>query len=182
MSDTIVPKVKTSASFFATIMILCLCTSQVRAETSVISAVISWQGQGQIFPVGVGSHKFLGALEGIMYVETAEGVMNESFVRCPIVQDIDSADKSTSASGNCVIAVSSEDTVFAELTCKGAAGVCKGQFSITGGTGRFEGVSGSGRMTIRSPIHALAADLAEGTLIHAAAGILQMPELEVTLP
>ncbi len=81
-----------------------------------------------------------------------------------------------------VIAVSSEDTVFAELTCEGVAGLCKGQFKITGGTGRFEGVSGSGRMTVRSPIHALAADLSDGTIIHAAAGILQMPELTVKLP
>ena len=182
MSDTIVPIFKTSTSLFATILILCLCTSQLRAETSVISAVISWQGQGQVFPIGVSAHRFLGAIEGIMYVETAEGVMNEAFVRCPIVQDIDSADRSTSASGNCVIAVSPEDTVFAELTCEGVAGFCNGQFSITGGTGRFEGVSGSGRMTVRSPIHALAANLADGTVIHAAAGILQMPELEVNLP
>ena len=108
--------------------------------------------------------------------------MNEAFVRCPIVQDVDSADGSTSASGNCLIAVSPEDTVFAELTCEGIAGFCNGQFSITGGTGRFQGVSGSGRMTVRSPIHALAVDLSDGTLIQAAAGILQMPELEVNLP
>ena len=182
MSDSIVPTAKTFTSFFATILILCLCTSQVRAETSVISAVISWQGQGQIFPVGVGAHQFLGAIEGIMYVDSAEGAMNEAFVRCPIVQDIDSANGSTSASANCVIAVSPEDTVFAELTCEGVAGICNGLFSITGGTGRFEGVSGSGRMTVRSPLHALAADLSDGTIIHAAAGILQMPELEVNLP
>jgi hypothetical protein len=182
MSVANVPIIKTSTSFFFAILILCLCTSQLRAETSVISAVISWQGQGQLFPVGVSAHRFLGAIEGIMYVETAEGVMNEAFVRCPIVQDIDSANRSTSLSGNCVIAVSTEDTVFAELTCEGVAGLCNGQFNITGGTGRFEGVSGSGRMTVRSPIHALAADLSDGTIIHAAAGILQMPELEVNLP
>ncbi|MGI9206242.1 MAG: hypothetical protein ACR2Q3_19660 [Woeseiaceae bacterium] len=176
------PIAKTSTSYFAAILMLCLCSSQVRAETSVISAVISWQGQGQVFPVSVSTNRFLGAMEGIMYTETAEGVMNEAFVRCPIVQDIDFADGSTSASGNCVIVASPEDTVFAELTCEGVAGFCNGQFSITGGTGRFEGVSGSGPMTVRSPIHALAADLSDGTVIHAAAGILQMPELEVNLP
>ncbi len=46
----------------------------------------------------------------------------------------------------------------------------------------FAGVSGSGQMTVRSPIHALAANLTDGTLIHAAAGILQIPELTVNLP
>ena len=117
-----------------------------------------------------------------MYVESAEGDMNEAFVRCPIVQDIDAADGSTSASGNCVIVISTEDSVFAELTCKGIAGLCSGEFKLTGGTGRFAGISGSGAMTVRSPIHALAADLSEGTIIHVAAGILQIPKLKYRLP
>ncbi len=161
---------------------LCGWATASLAETSRISAIIPWQGQGQLFPVSVDTLRFLGAFEGIMYVETAEGAMNEAFVRCPIVQDIDGASKSTSASGSCVITVSPEDVVFAEMTCEGVAGLCKGKFTLTSGTGRFAGISGSGEMTVRSPVHALAADLSEGTLIHAAAGLLQIPDLEVRLP
>jgi len=163
-------------------MLLLLGTSAVQADTSTISAVIPWQGQGQVFPVDVDKLRFLGAIEGIMYVETAEGAMDEAFVRCPIVQTIDAIDQSTSASGNCVIAVSPNDTVFAEISCKGIAGRCNGEFTLTGGTGRFAGVEGSGQMTVRSPVHALAADLSDGTVIHAAAGILQIPALKVILP
>ncbi len=169
-------------SFTIAILILCGEAGTAHAESNTISAVIPWQGQGQIFPVDIGKLRFLGALEGIMYVETADGDMNEAFVRCPVVQDIDAADQSMSATGNCEIVVSPEDTVFAQITCEGIAGLCSGVFSLTGGTGRFTGVSGSGRMTVRSPIHALAADLTHGTLIHAAAGILQLPELTVNLP
>ena len=169
-------------SFTTAILILCGWAGTAHAESNTISAVIPWQGQGQIYPVDIGKLRFLGALEGIMYVETAAGDMNEAFVRCPVVQDIDVADQSTSATGNCVIVVSPEDTVFAEITCEGIAGLCSGEFRLTGGTGRFAGISGSGRMTIRSPIHALAADLTDGTLIHAAAGILQMPNLTFDLP
>ncbi len=172
----------TVISLTTTIFILCSWASTAYAESSTISAVIPWQGQGQIFPVDVGKLRFLGALEGIMYVESAEGDLNEAFVRCPIVQDIDAADQSTSATGNCEIIVSPEDTVYAEITCEGIAGLCNGVFKLTGGTGRFAGVSGSGQMTVRSPIHALAANLTEGTLIHAAAGILQIPKLTVNLP
>lgn len=152
------------------------------ADTSTISATISWQGQGRLYPVGIDKLRFLGALEGIMYVETSEGAMNEAFVRCPIVQDIDATDRSTSATGNCVINVSPEVTVFAEMTCNGFAGICSGEFTLTGGTGRFTGVSGSGRLTVRSPVHAMAADVTDGTVIHAAAGLLQIPSLKVTLP
>ncbi len=152
------------------------------ADTRTISAIIPWQGQGQLFPVAVGKLQFLGALEGIMYVETADGDMNEAFVRCPIVQEINGNDRSTSATGKCVITVSPEDAVFAEMSCDGIAGLCEGEFKLTGGTGRFEGVSGSGKMTVRSPVHALAADLSDGTVIHAAAGLLQIPELKVRTP
>ncbi len=152
------------------------------AETRTISAIIPWQGQGQLFPITADKLKFLGAFEGIMYVETAEGDMNEAFVRCPIVQTIDAADRTTSASGNCVITVSPDDAVFAEISCNGVAGLCEGDFKLTGGTGRFAGVSGSGKMTVRSPVHALAANLSDGTLVHAAAGLLKIPELRVRMP
>ena len=152
------------------------------AETRTISAIIPWHGQGQLFPVATGKLQFLGALEGIMYVETAEGDMNEAFVRCPIVQDINGADKTTSATGKCVITVSPDDAVFADITCEGVAGSCKGDFKLTGGIGRFAGVSGSGKMTVRSPVHARAADLSDGTVIHDAAGLLQIPELKVRMP
>jgi hypothetical protein len=182
MGDTFMLYRRPFVAFYSAVLILCGWTGAAYAETNTISAVIPWQGQGQIFPVDIDKLRFLGALEGIMYVETAEGAMNEAFVRCPIVQDIDAADQSTSTSGNCVITVSPEDTVFAELTCKGFAGLCIGEFRLTGGTGRFAGVSGSGKMTVRSPVHALAADLTDGTLIHAAAGILQMPALKVKTP
>ena len=164
------------------ILLLGSWSTHVFAETRTISAIIPWQGQGQLFPVAAGKLQFLGALEGIMYVETAEGDMNEAFVRCPIVQDIDGNDRSTSATGKCVITVSPDDAVFADMTCKGVAGSCKGEFTLTGGLGRFEGVSGSGKMTVRSPVHALAADLSDGTVVHAAAGLLQIPELKVRLP
>jgi hypothetical protein len=61
-------------------------------------------------------------------------------------------------------------------------GFCSGEFKLTGGTGRFSGISGSSRMTVRSPVHALARDLSDGTVLQIAAGILQLPELTITLP
>jgi hypothetical protein len=61
-------------------------------------------------------------------------------------------------------------------------GYCVGQFKLTGGTGRFVGISGSGKMTVRSPVHALAKNLSDTTVLQIAAGILQLPELTITLP
>jgi len=168
--------------FLTALLILCAWSGLAYAASRTISAVIPWQGHGQIFQIATDKLRFLGAIEGIMYVETVEGEMDEAFVRCPIVQNIDATDQSTSASGSCVIVVSTEDSVFAEFTCEGRAGLCIGEFKLTGGTGRFVGIRGSGGMTARSPVHALAADLSSGTVLQVASGILQIPELKFSLP
>jgi hypothetical protein len=168
--------------FLTAILILGAWSGVTFAESSTVTAVIPWQGQGQIFPIGTDKLRFLGSIEGIMYVETAEGALNEAFVQCPIVQEIDVSSETTSATGNCTIVVSTEDAVFAELTCSGMRGYCSGEFKLTGGTGRFSGISGSSRMTVRSPVHALARDLSDGTVLQIAAGILQLPELKIKLP
>lgn len=175
-------RIKAELRFLTVILILCGWSNLTYAASSTVSAVIPWQGQGQIFPVGTDKLRFLGSIEGIMYVETDEGEMDEAFVQCPIVQDIDATNQRTSATGNCTIVVSTDDAVFAELTCNGMAGRCSGEFKLTGGTGRFSGISGSGKMIVRSPVHALAADLSDGTVLRVAAGILQMPELRFSLP
>ena len=58
-----------------------------------------------------------------MYAENAEGEMDEAFVKCPIVQDIDLTDGTSSTTGKCVIAVSPEDTVYAEIDLRGIGGL-----------------------------------------------------------
>jgi hypothetical protein len=181
-SDTFMMREETALRYLTAMLILCAWSDVTFAASSTVSAVIPWQGQGQIFPIGTDKLRFLGAIEGIMYVETAEGALNEAFVQCPIVQEIDLTSETTSATGSCTIVVSTEDAVFAELTCSGVRGYCTGEFKLTGGTGRFSGVSGSSKMTVRSPVHALAQDLSDGTVLQIAAGILQLPELKVILP
>jgi hypothetical protein len=181
-SDTFMMREETALRYLTATLILCAWSGLTFAATITVSAVIPWQGQGQIFPIGTDKLRFLGAIEGIMYVETVEGALNEAFVQCPIVQDIDVTSETTSATGNCTIIVSTEDAVFAELTCSGMQGYCSGEFKLTGGTGQFSGISGSSRMTVRSPVHALARNLSDGSVLQIAAGILQLPELKITLP
>ena len=173
---------RTAIRLFIATMILSTVPGLTIAATNTISAVVPWQGQGQIFPIGVGKFRLLGAIEGIMYVETAEGAMNEALVKCPIVQEIDGTSGTSSVTGNCTIVASNEDAAFAEISCEGMSGLCAGTFTLTGGTGRFAGISGSANMVVRSPVQALAADLSDGSVFKMAAGIMQMPVLKITLP
>jgi hypothetical protein len=181
-SEVVMTSARVKIQFVTAVLILCGWSGVTYAETKTVSVVIPWQGQGQIFPIGSDVLRFQGSIEGIMYIESAQGEMDEAFVQCPIVQNIDLSRQSISSTGNCTIVVSTEDVVFAELVCEGLKGFCSGEFKLTGGTGRFSGISGSGKMTVRSPVHVLAADLSDGTVLNIASGILQMPALTFNLP
>jgi len=163
------------------LMLACLAAG-VGAESGTAKALITWDGEGRIYPVGTGSMLFLGAFEGIIYVETDDKTIDEGFVRCPATMRIDVASSKSSGSGHCVIAVDEGDTVFAEWTCDGKPGACEGRFTLTEGTGRFEGITGSSPMRVRSPLSALAADRSSGSIVRVASGIAILSDLKYDNP
>lgn len=163
------------------LMLACLAAG-AGAESGTAKALITWDGEGRIYPVGTGRMLFLGAFEGIIYVETADQAIDEGFVRCPATMYIDVASKTTAGSGHCLIAVDEGDTVFAEWSCDGKPGACEGRFTLTEGTGRFKGITGSSPMRVRSPLSAMAADMASGSIVRAASGIAILSELKYDNP
>ena len=172
--------------FLASVVVtLLLAVSPLRAaEQDTVQATIPWDGEGQVFQVSTDTVLFLGALKGIMYVENSKGEMNEGFVVCPIMQEIDLKTGSTKASGHCEITASADDVVYAKLTCKGkvGAGGCEGEFTLTDGEGRFKGVSGSGKLRVRSPMRALIGDLASGSVLRVASGLATIDDLKYRIP
>ncbi len=72
--------------------------------------------------------------------------------------------------------------VFSEWTCVGTLGGCEGDFKITGGTGDFEGISGRGKMQVRTALVEAAIDLSSGAVIKDAAGLAVWPALKYKIP
>ncbi len=170
-------------SLLPLVAILLLALSPARAaEQGTVQAVIPWEGQGRIFQIDTRRIQFLGALEGVMYIENVKGEMNEAFVQCPIVQMMDLETGVMEAVGNCEVTVSSVDVAYAKLSCKGRVGDCSGKFVLVDGEGRFAGISGEGKLRVRSPIHALASDLGSGSLLRVAAGIIIIKDLKFSIP
>jgi hypothetical protein len=160
-----------------------LCFSAgAQAEQSSLKAIIPWDGEGRVFRIGMDTMLFLGAFEGIMYVETAEGKLDEGFVVCPVTQKLNLKTKATTGSGNCMITASGGDTVFADWSCSGKVGGCKGDFKLTGGSGQFKGITGSSKLIVRSPLSVLAGDMASGSVVRVASGIAILPELKYNAP
>jgi hypothetical protein len=108
--------------------------------------------------------------------------MDEGFVECPATQRLELETKETFGWGNCMITPSGGDTIFAEWTCAGAVGRCQGQFTLAGGTGKFEGIKGSSELLVRSPLRALATDMSSGTVLRVASGLAVLPKLTYEIP
>jgi hypothetical protein len=156
-------------------------TAQAREQQDV-AAVIAWSGEGRVFQIGPQSMEFLGAMEGIMYIETSEGEIDEAFVECSIKQTLHNGSNKTKGLGNCMIVQSSEDTVFAEFNCDGQIGSCKGEFRLTDGTGSFKGIRGSSKLIMRSPLGHLADGLSNGAEIGVSSAVAILPDLSYTVP
>ena len=89
---------------------------------------------------------------------------------------------SASGHGYCAIAVPERNTLYAEWACEGDATGCRGEFTLTAGTGKFKGIKGSSVLLVRSPLHALVADMASGSIVTAEAGLVVLPKLTYEIP
>lgn len=139
-----------AAIFFA------LAALPARAGTEeTIHAFSVWESHGAFYVPGKEESTFSATLIGRLYVETEKGPIEAGMLSCPATVHIKSADRTQRGSAICAISTKDGGQVFAELTCTGIYMIgCSGEAKITGGTGRFEGVTGSGKFTIRSDLAA----------------------------
>ncbi len=152
------------------------------AEQDTVQAIIPWEAEGQVFQIDTKTMLFLGAFEGVMYIESSRGDMHEAFVMCPVMQELNLESGQTEAIGHCEITAGAEDVVYAELACEGEVGSCEGTFTLTDGEGEFTGISGAGQLRVRSPIRALIADMAAGAMIRVGAGLATIKDLKYRIP
>lgn len=174
--------VQQSSLTSAAIILLLALSPAMAAKQGTVQAVIPWEAEGQVFPVDSNEMLFLGAMKGIMYVETSEGEFHEALVVCPVMQEINLETGVTVARGRCEVTASPDDVFYADLNCEGRVGECKGTFTVKSGEGRFAGISGSGKLRVRSPMHALISDLASGETIRVGAGLAIIDDLKFSIP
>ena len=174
--------VKRSYLISAVVLLLLNVAPVYAAEQDTVQAIIPWEAEGRVFQVDTSTMMFVGAVEGVMYVESSRGEMHEAFVMCPIVQKFDLETGETEAVAHCEISASGEDVAYAELSCKGEIGGCHGTFTLIDGEGRFVGISGAGALRVRSPMRALIADMAAGAVLRVASGLAVVKDLEFQIP
>jgi hypothetical protein len=178
----VVMTVKRSFLISAAVLLLLNVALVYAAEQDTVQAIIPWEAEGRVFQVDTSMMMFVGAVEGVMYIESSRGKMHEAFVMCPIVQKFDLETGKTEAVAHCEISASGEDVAYAELSCKGEIGSCNGKFTLIDGEGKFVGISGAGALRVRSPMRALIADMAAGAVLRVASGLAVVTDLEYQIP
>jgi hypothetical protein len=152
------------------------------ADGETIDAFLAWSGKGHTYEIGVNRTIFVGALVGPVYVETEYGLVPSGSASCPVMVDIDTSTAAQSAEGHCLIENVDGDRVYADVSCTGVFRIgCDGTITLTGGTGQFEGVTGSGTMTVRSERQSFV-EKQDGVRHAEGAGIMIIEGLTYTMP
>lgn len=148
------------------------------------SVTISWAGEGMVFQVAPAEGYFVGGFRGVLFSESADGELNRVDLTCPATFTIALETGATSGTGHCVFRRPGEnDRVFSSWTCDGVKGLgCAGTLTITGGTGRYAGASGTAVMKARSTLDIMATTALRGEVAEAATGVMLLENLSMTIP
>lgn len=148
----------------------------------MVPAVASWSAEGEAFRIASDMILFQGVFQGVMYFSGKAGALDASPFSCPARQVIEVESGKASSSGYCRFEAREGALVFADWLCEGVVGACEGRLKIREGTGHLAGISGGGKMQIRTGLSFSELDLEAGTAVKAAEGIAIWPALEIRLP
>ncbi|MDT8343827.1 MAG: hypothetical protein RQ752_05295 [Thermohalobaculum sp.] len=127
-----------------------LAGGTARAGSVVIDALSIWSATGTVIRTGPDQSVFAGEVSGPYIVDAGQGPVPAGRIVCVGTVSAEISTGRQSAEGQCQITAEDGATSFARFTCEGLRLVgCAGPFEITGGEGRLEGITGSGRMVVR---------------------------------
>jgi hypothetical protein len=153
------------------------------AEEETVRAVAAWTGQGWFFPVGAEEALFMGMLRGTFFVENSRGALDTARMTCPVTLQMHRVTGTQAGEGRCVLTNRDQHQVFARWTCAGTYSVgCQGRFTLTGGTGAFQGITGEGELVMRGVIHELTLQPGGDSARETGAGIAVLPALRYRIP
>lgn len=119
------------------------------AEQTTVQAMAPWKGEGFAFPIGNDRVYMIAVFTGMMFIEDGQGALHAGSLACPSTVEANLTTMTKSGKGHCIISNTEGERVYAEFSCTGDLEGCRGPFTITGGTGRFTGITGEGEMISR---------------------------------
>jgi hypothetical protein len=152
------------------------------SEEATVKVFIIWQGEGRTLQTGPHEATFVGSLSGPVYVDTDNGLIRSGLMTCPAILELGLEDGKERARGRCTVTAQDGAQIFADIECTGVYMVgCSGDLKLTGGTKRFEGISGGGKVMIRPDSRQITPTL-NGPAKEEGTGSLEARELHYKLP
>ncbi|HUC65369.1 MAG TPA: hypothetical protein VMA53_08075 [Stellaceae bacterium] len=170
-------------SFSAAIVMVGAEPARTQAsEEATVKIFVIWQGEGRTLQTGPHEATFVGSLSGPVYVDTENGLIRSGLMTCPAILELGLDDGKERGRGRCTITAQDGAQIYADIECTGVYMIgCDGDLKLTGGTKKFEGISGGGKVTIR-PDSRQITPVPNGAAKEEGTGSLEAGELHYKLP
>lgn|GEM_PF-1158655 len=107
----------------------------------------SWNGTGEFLELGSGEQVVNGIVKGVLISRHKDGgkmIVHSSKLTCPVRVNLNRNKDYQAIEGLCtIVAHEGKDVGYAHWKCAGNLKECEGQFTFTGGSGGFTGMSGT---------------------------------------
>jgi hypothetical protein len=151
-------------------------------EPDSLKGVAVFEGEGMLFQLEDQNAYFVGGYVGVMVVGNDKEALNAATMVCPATIEINLETLVQSGHGRCILTDKDDNKVYAKWTCYGTPANCKGAFTFTGGTGKFEGIWGINEFYVKTDVLAFQQTGEPGMVKRAAAGEAVWPEITYQLP
>lgn len=121
--------------------VLCQAT---QAEDWKVIGEFGWFGVGKAHQIEKGHFYWVGEFTGTFFNDKGKGsLFHRSGVKCPAYMDADFNTKKSKTAGYCIISDPDGDQAYLVWQAQGDTVSNPGTFEYTGGTGKYQGISGS---------------------------------------
>lgn len=119
-----------------------------QARKGTFTAKFGWNSVGKTYEMEKNRLFWVGDFTGTLFNDKSGGFMDRAAVSCPGTNDIRLDGQTSVAQGNCIVTDAQGDKAFASWWSKGPfPGPFHGEFTWTGGTGKFTGIKGSSKFS-----------------------------------
>lgn len=152
------------------------------AEEGTVKAAATWNGRSFAFPVGQDQVYLVGVYSGTFFVDDGKGALHAASIVCPATAEGDLKSMTKAGQGRCILTDEEGNRVYAKFTCKGDLEGCRGPFTIVGGTGKFDGITGEGEMISRILVRQITTATGFQNAEQAGEGIATWSSLKYRIP
>ena len=120
-----------------------LFSGLANAEDWKVAGEFGWFGVGKAHQIEKGHFYWVGEFSGTFFSDKGKGgLLHRAGVKCPAFFDADYNNKRHRGGGYCVMSDPDGDQAYASWQNEGDTIVGPGTFTFTGGTGKYQNISG----------------------------------------